>query len=69
MTTTANLSGSEIPKRLPVGKKPSDEEKRKALKDALLKFEKSKKGKKKKMSVGEIIRRKNLEDMMIDYED
>lgn len=68
MTTTANLSGDEIPKRLSVGKS-SDEEKKKALKDALLKFEKSKKGKKKKVSVGDIIRRKNLEDMMIDYED
>lgn len=65
MTTTANLSGEEIPKRLPIGKKPSDEEKRKALKKALAKFEKTKKGKKKKkVTVGDIIRRKNLEDMM-----
>lgn len=63
MTTTANLSGDEIPKRF-FGRKPSDEEKRKALKKAMIEFEKSKKGKKKKkVTVGDIIRRKNLEDM------
>lgn len=61
MTTTQNLSGEEIPKRF---LKPSEKKKREALRKALLKFEKDKKSKnKKKMTAGDIIRRKNLEDM------
>jgi len=62
MTTTGNLSGEEIPKRL-FGSKPSKEEKRQVLKDLILDFDKKKKKKKKKLTAGDIIRRKNLEDM------
>lgn len=62
MTTTNNLSGDEVPTRF-LGKKPSDRKKKKALKDAILQFEKdSKSKKKKKVTAGDIIRRKNLEE-------
>jgi len=61
MTTTQNLSGDEVPKRF---FKPSDRKKREALRKVILQFEKdSKSKKKKKVTAGDIIRRKNLEDM------